>query len=71
MAMDRDPVGAATVQHQPQHQGVREDLQIGPFARGVEIGHGGAAADPVALGDLEAADPHLRGTVEIVVGAVT
>ena len=70
MTMYCDTGSAVPLQPQPQYKGIREYFQVRPFARRVEIGRSGAAPNSVALRELKAPDPHLRGPVEIVTGAI-
>src|SRR5438270_1058501 len=65
--MDRHAAGAAPLEQQAQHKGIRENAQIRPIERRIEISGSGAASNAVALRELKAPDSKLLGAVEVIV----
>src|SRR5216684_1931075 len=59
--------GRVAVEQNAGRQGIGDDAQIRPLARGPQIADGGAATQPLPRGHLEIADSLLSGAVEIVV----
>ncbi len=65
VADDLDTDRAVVVEHDPLDEDARRHLQVGPFLRRVEERVGSAAAQAVALGELEAG--HALGPVDVQV----
>src|SRR5689334_9463649 len=65
--MDRHADGAAPLEQHALHKGVRENAQIRPIERRMEISGRGAASNAIALRNLIAPDSKLLGAVEVIV----
>src|SRR6476660_4284695 len=68
--MDGNTDGPIPLQKQTQQEAVRENLQVRSFTRRMQICGGGTAPGSIALRKLKTSEPHLRGSVEIVIGTI-